>query len=112
MATPLCVQRQHIAFRGSFSSTSKLILDEATSSLDSHSEKYVQRMVEILREQKKTVLIIAYRLITVFHEDAIVVLENGKVVEQGQHDQLLQLKGTYYGLWKQQFLVISDSVKV
>jgi ATP-binding cassette subfamily B protein len=85
-----------------------LILDEATSSLDSASERYVQKMVEILREQNKTVIIIAHRLSTVFQADKIVVLENGKVAEEGQHDQLMNNKGVYFNLWKQQFPMLAE----
>ncbi|MFN7602553.1 MAG: peptidase C39, partial [Bacteroidota bacterium] len=85
-----------------------LILDEATSSLDSASERYVQKMVEILREQNKTVIIIAHRLSTVFQAEKIVVLENGKVAEQGQHTDLMQNKGAYFNLWKQQFPMLVE----
>jgi ATP-binding cassette subfamily B protein len=85
-----------------------LILDEATSSLDSASERYVQKMIEILREQNKTVIIIAHRLSTVFQADKIVVLENGKVAEQGQHAELMLNKGAYYNLWKQQFPMLVE----
>lgn len=97
-------QKQRIAIaRALYRDPEILILDEATSSLDSASERYVQKMVELLREQNKTVIIIAHRLSTVFHADSIVVLEKGKVAEQGQHAELMQNKGVYFNLWKQQF---------
>ena len=97
-------QRQRIAIaRALYKEPEILILDEATSSLDSSSEKYVQKMVDMLRAQGKTVILIAHRLSTVFRADKIIVLENGKVVEEGQHEELLQNRKVYYQLWKQQF---------
>jgi ATP-binding cassette subfamily B protein len=102
-------QRQRIAIaRALYKEPEILILDEATSSLDSASEKYVQRMVDILRQQNKTVIIIAHRLSTVFQANNIVVLKNGKVAEQGTHDELLQRKTNYYHLWKQQFPMMEE----
>ncbi len=102
-------QKQRIAIaRALYKDPEILILDEATSSLDSSSEKYVQKMVEILREQSKTVIIIAHRLSTVLQADKIVVLENGKVVEEGQHEELLLNRSAYFQLWKQQFPVTID----
>ena len=65
-------------------------------------------MVEILREQSKTVIIIAHRLSTVFQADKIVVLENGKVAEEGQHEELLLNRSTYFQLWKQQFPMLQE----
>jgi ATP-binding cassette subfamily B protein len=102
-------QKQRIAIaRALYKDPEILILDEATSSLDSASERYVQKMIEILREQNKTVIIIAHRLSTVFQADKIVVLENGKVAEQGQHAELMLNKGAYYNLWKQQFPMLVE----
>lgn len=102
-------QKQCIAIaRALYKDPEILILDEATSSLDSASERYVQKMVEILREQNKTVIIIAHRLSTVFQADKIVVLENGKVAEQGRHEELMQNKSAYYNLWKQQFPMLVE----
>jgi excinuclease UvrABC ATPase subunit len=66
-------------------------------------------MMEILRGQSKTVIIIAHRLSTVFQADKIVVLENGKVAEEGQHDQLMNNKGVYFNLWKQQFPMLAEA---
>lgn len=71
-----------------------LILDEATSSLDSASEQYVQKTVHLFREQKKTVIIIAHRLSTVFNADKIIVLEKGRLVEEGSHTALMGNKIT------------------
>jgi hypothetical protein len=77
---------------------------EATSSLDSQSEQYIQKTIQRLREDQKTIIIIAHRLSTVVHADEIVVLENGKVVESGTHKELIKEKGNYYSLWQQQTL--------
>ena len=103
-------QKQRLAIaRALYKDPEILILDEATSSLDSASEQYVQRMVSILREQQKTVIIIAHRLSTVFNADKIVVLHEGMVVEEGNHDQLISNRNQYYHLWKQQFPMLKES---
>lgn len=79
-----------------------LILDEATSALDTESEKLVQDAI-IKLMQNRTSIVIAHRLSTVKHADLIVVIENGKIVEQGKHDELVTLKGgTYKKLHKLQ----------
>lgn len=104
-------QKQRIAIaRALYKDPEILILDEATSSLDSASEQYVQRMIDILKENEKTILIIAHRLSTVYNADKIVVLDKGSVIEEGLHDQLLNQKGQYYQLWKQQFPMIQDLI--
>jgi subfamily B ATP-binding cassette protein MsbA len=74
-----------------------LILDEATSALDSHSEKIVQEALEVLK-MNRTSLVIAHRLSTVIHADKIVVLEKGKIVEMGNHLELLSNGGLYSSL--------------
>jgi ATP-binding cassette subfamily B protein len=76
-----------------------LIFDEATSALDSYSEKMVQKALKNL-EFKHTVLIIAHRLSTIIHSDNILVLDKGSVIEQGTHQILLELNGTYAKLWR------------
>ena len=78
-----------------------LLLDEATSALDTETEHEIQESL-ITMGQGRTVLIIAHRLSTVVHADQIVVLEQGKVVEQGSHDELLAKEGRYSHLWNLQ----------
>ena len=76
-------------------------MDEATSALDSQSEYLVQ---EALKEfqRDRTVLIIAHRLSTIVNADQIIVLENGEVVEQGSHEELLKREGKYLDYWRLQ----------
>ncbi|CAL2106007.1 ATP-binding cassette, subfamily C, bacteriocin exporter [Tenacibaculum sp. 190524A02b] len=100
-------QKQRIAIaRALYKQPEVLVLDEATSSLDSTSENYIQKAVDTLRKQNKTIIIIAHRLSTVINADEIVVLNKGKVVEQGNHQELYTVQGTYYNLWQQQMPVI------
>jgi ABC-type multidrug transport system fused ATPase/permease subunit len=77
-------------------------LDEATSSLDSHSERLIQ---ESLRElmANRTSFVIAHRLSTIMHADVILVLVEGKIVEQGTHEELLERRGVYFEMFTQQF---------
>lgn len=96
-------QKQRIAIaRALYKQPEVLVLDEATSSLDSTSESYIQKAVERLRLQNKTIIIIAHRLSTVVNADEIVVLEKGLVLEKGKHKELYEQKGNYYHLWQQQ----------
>ena len=96
-------QKQRIAIaRALYKQPKILVLDEATSSLDSTSENYIQRSIKSLREQNKTIIIIAHRLSTVVHADTIVVLDKGKILEHGSHKNLFDKKEHYYNLWKQQ----------
>jgi ATP-binding cassette subfamily B protein len=76
-----------------------LIFDEATSALDSYSEKMVQKALASLAH-KHTTLVIAHRLSTIVDADQIIVLGNGAIVEQGEHQQLLDLNGQYARLWQ------------
>ena len=92
-------QRQLIAIaRAAVSEAPVLILDEATSSVDTRTEKLIEKGLDGLMEGK-TVFIIAHRLSTVRNSNAILVLEHGKVVERGDHDDLLLQKGKYYQLY-------------
>ncbi|SDK45424.1 ATP-binding cassette, subfamily B [Pedobacter sp. ok626] len=97
-------QRQRIAIaRALYREPEILILDEATSSLDSASEQYVQKAIDILKANHKTVIVIAHRLSTLNHADKIIVLDKGLVVEQGTHNELLfNVNSAYANLWKLQ----------
>ncbi|WP_336517213.1 ABC transporter ATP-binding protein [Pollutibacter soli] len=80
-----------------------LIFDEATSALDSITEKEITETVrEISERHQQITVIIAHRLSTILHADRIYVLEKGRIVEEGPHDQLLLKKGLYYAMWRQQ----------
>ncbi|HDH02977.1 MAG TPA: ATP-binding cassette domain-containing protein, partial [Actinobacteria bacterium] len=79
-----------------------LILDEATSHLDSQSEALIQQALETLLVGR-TALVIAHRLSTVLSADKILVIDNGQLVEQGTHDQLLAVNGLYADLYRTQF---------
>ncbi|WP_443945388.1 peptidase domain-containing ABC transporter [Pedobacter sp. AW1-32] len=82
-------QRQRIAIaRALYRDPEILILDEATSSLDSASEQHVQKMIALLKEQKKTVIVITHRSSTLNNADKIIVIDKGKVIEQGLHKEL------------------------
>jgi ABC-type multidrug transport system fused ATPase/permease subunit len=87
--------------RAVFADPEILIFDEATSSLDSISERLVQEAIEIA-SQGKTVIMVAHRLSTVRRADKIIVLENGKMVEEGSHDELLERQGQYSRLVESQ----------
>lgn len=96
-------QRQRLAIaRALYKNPEIIILDEATSSLDSESESFVQKAIHQLREQGKTVIIIAHRLSTVISADKIVVLEGGKLIEEGTHAELYHNKSKYYQMWQKQ----------
>lgn len=97
-------QRQRIAIaRALYRQPEILILDEATASLDSASEQYVQKAIELLKANHKTVIVIAHRLSTLNHADKIIVLDKGVVVEQGTHNELLfDVNSAYANLWKLQ----------
>ena len=97
-------QRQLIAFlRAYVSKPSILILDEATSSIDSHSEELLQKATDYLTHNQ-TSIIIAHRLATIVNADIIIVMDKGRIVEQGTHDELLSIeKGYYSNLYNSQF---------
>ena len=80
-----------------------LILDEATSSLDTESERLVQEAIERLMEHR-TVLVIAHRLSTIRKADRIIVIENGCIVQEGNHESLMETAGSYKKLYEIQLL--------
>lgn len=97
-------QRQRIALaRALYRDPQILLLDEATAALDSVSEAFVQQVVHRMRSEGKTILLIAHRLSTVLEADQIIVMEEGCILEQGTHSELLQLNGKYHELWRRQF---------
>ena len=96
-------QKQRIAIaRAIVKNPPILILDEATSSLDSESEKHVQSAIENLMSER-TVFVIAHRLSTVHNANKILVLENGQIVQEGKHDELVNIDGLYKQLHKMQY---------
>ncbi len=95
-------QRLSIA-RALLRSPKLLIFDEATSALDSLTEEEISGTIRELSATKSQItILIAHRLSTIMHADKIIVLEQGNIVEQGKHDDLLQEKGLYYAMWRQQ----------
>ena len=97
-------QRQRLAIaRALYRDPDILILDEATSALDSASEEFVQHTIRRLREAGKTIIVIAHRLSTIMDADKIAVLENGNLIQEGDHDALIKQEGTYRDLWNKQF---------
>ncbi|MFD1119894.1 ATP-binding cassette domain-containing protein, partial [Sphaerisporangium aureirubrum] len=105
-------QRQRVALaRAILRDAPILLLDEATSALDSESEILVQEALWALMRDR-TALVVAHRLSTVVRMDRLVVLDRGRIVEQGTHHELLQNQGPYSRLWHHQsggFLVEEDT---
>ena len=79
-----------------------LIFDEATSALDSITEEEINATIRTISDTNRITVLIAHRLSTIMHADKIFVLEQGKIIEQGKHDDLLLEKGLYYAMWRQQ----------
>lgn len=97
-------ERQRLAIaRVLYKEPEILIFDEATSSLDSVSEKFVKQTLKSLATRGKTIIVIAHRLSTVRDADAIVVLDEGRVVQHGVHEQLIHEDGIYRKLWNEQY---------
>ncbi len=95
-------QAQRVALARAFLKNPKiLILDEATSALDSETESLIQEALDLLMKDRTTFMI-AHRLSTVVNADRIIVLEKGKIVESGRHEELLEKKGLYYQLYTAQ----------
>ncbi len=96
-------QKQRVAIARAFMKNAPIvILDEATSALDNKSEAVVQQAIDNLMKDR-TVLVIAHRLSTVKNADKIFVINNGQIVEQGNHDELIALNGEYAALYNMQF---------
>jgi ATP-binding cassette subfamily B protein len=80
-----------------------IVFDEATSALDSLTEEEITLTIrELSEKQEHITILIAHRLSTIMHANRIFVLEKGKIIESGAHDELLQSKGLYYAMWRQQ----------
>ena len=97
-------QRQLLAFLRAYITQPKvLILDEATSNIDSHTEELIQKALVVLTKDR-TAVIIAHRLSTIQHADRIIVLDKGQIIEVGNHKELLQKEGAYFNLYEKQFI--------
>ena len=95
-------EKQRVALARAFLEDAPIVvLDEATSALDSITEKQIQTAIFDLIENK-TAIVIAHRLSTILRMDRIIVLENGKIIEEGTHQELLDLEGNYSKMWKHQ----------
>lgn len=80
-----------------------LVFDEATSALDSLTEEEISKTIREISHSKDLItILIAHRLSTVMHSDNIFVLERGKIIESGNYEELLELKGLYFAMWRQQ----------
>ena len=99
-------QKQRIAIaRALYKNPEILLMDEATSSLDTSSEKIVKEVIDNFKSQGKTIIVIAHRLSTIANADTILVMKNGAIVESGNHLDLLEQKSEYYNLWNKQNLL-------
>ena len=101
-------QKQRIAIaRALYKNPEILILDEATSALDTESEQIIQRTLDEFKAQGKTMIVIAHRLSTIAHSDTILVMKEGKVIEQGSHKELLAKDSVYKRMWEKQSVSLS-----
>ncbi len=99
-------QKQRIAIaRALYKNPEILLMDEATASLDTNSEKIVKDAIDSFKEQGKTIIVIAHRLSTIANADKILVMKEGTIVESGNHLDLLNQKSEYYNLWNKQNLL-------
>jgi subfamily B ATP-binding cassette protein MsbA len=102
-------QRQRVAIaRAIYKDAPILILDEATSALDNESERAVQAALDTLMAGRTT-FVVAHRLSTIERADLIVVMEQGRIVEQGTHEELLAAGGTYANLYRLQFASATET---
>ena len=96
-------QKQRIAIaRALYKNPEILILDEATSSLDSEAEQIIQKTLNELKSQGKTMIVIAHRLSTIANSDKILVMKEGKIIEEGTHRDLLSTNSVYKSMWEKQ----------
>ena len=101
-------EKQRVAIaRAILKKPSIFFFDEATSALDTTTEKEIQKNLEMI-SNNKTTLVIAHRLSTAADADNIIVLDKGKIIEQGRHEELLELNGKYSEMWNKQKNIISD----
>jgi len=106
-------QQQRIAIaRALYRNPDILILDEATSSLDSMAEKFVQDTLRMLREESKTVIVIAHRFSTITMAQRVIVLDRGNVVQDGTFDELKNEDGPFRRMWTHQIIDVEEDVKV
>ncbi|EJG01130.1 peptidase domain-containing ABC transporter [Flavobacterium sp. F52] len=99
-------QKQRIAIaRALYKNPEILLMDEATASLDTNSERIVKEVIDNFKSSGKTIIVIAHRLSTIANADTILVMKNGTIVESGNHFDLLEQKTEYYNLWNKQNLV-------
>jgi len=102
-------QKQRIAIaRALYRNPEVLILDEATSSLDSFAESFVQNALKLLRDERKTVIVIAHRLSTISLADRIIVLDNGTVIQEGTFSELSAMEGHFRKMWMQQAIEFEE----
>ena len=101
-------QRQRLAIaRAILAAPEILVMDEATSNLDTESEQYIQEAMQDLLKGR-TSFVIAHRLSTIAHADIIVVMEAGRIVERGKHDELMRARGTYFQMVTRQREAMED----
>ena len=101
-------QRQLLSFARALVADSKiLVLDEATANIDSYTERQIQKALQTLLEGR-TGMVIAHRLATIRGADRIIVLQNGELIEQGNHDQLMEKNGLYARLYNMNYASFDD----
>jgi ATP-binding cassette subfamily B protein len=102
-------QKQRIAIaRALYRNPEVLILDEATSSLDSFAESFVQNTLKMLRDEGRTVIVIAHRLSTISLADRIIVLDNGTVIQEGTFSELSAMEGHFRKMWMHQAIEFEE----
>ena len=101
-------QKQRIAIaRALYKNPEILILDEATSSLDTEAEQIIQKTLNELKAQGKTMIVIAHRLSTIANSDKILVMKEGKIIEEGTHKDLLSIDSAYKSMWEKQIISLN-----